>query len=271
MVTEGTAPTDGTATSRVLPPGPQVGVPDDLPAGEVPGAGRGPAVSSREDGRVGRPRASADGEDPVRPGHGAADDRVAVTEDRPRNHLADHAAVLFGRWRAGEVDASRELVGLLTPTLWHTARAYRLDAAVAEDVVQNAWLALARRRDQVRDPQAVLGWLLVTVRRDAARTASAARAGVGDPEPVLAASPDPAPGPAATVIDEDRARRLWAAVGRLSERCQRLLRVVAFSERPDYASLSHDLGMPVGSIGPTRGRCLKKLREHLGQEQEWTT
>ena len=117
----------------------------------------------------------------------------------------------------------------------------------------------------------MLGWLLVTVRRDAARTAAAARSSVDDPDLVLASSPDPAPGPATPVIDEDRARRLWAAVGRLSERCQRLLRVVAFSERPDYASLSSDLGMPVGSIGPTRGRCLKKLREHLGQEQEWTT
>lgn len=192
------------------------------------------------------------------------------THERPRHQTADLAAELFRRWTDGDASASHDLVALLTPMLWHTARAYRLDSATAEDVVQNAWLALARRRDQLRDPQAVLAWLLVTVRRDAARTAASTHASVNDPELVLALSADPAPGPAATVVDEDRARRLWSAVARLSERCQRLLRVVAFSDRPDYASLSVDLGMPLGSIGPTRGRCLRKLRADLDEQGGWT-
>ena len=65
----------------------------------------------------------------------------------------------------------------------------------------------------------------------------------------------------ATVGDE--ARRLWGAVAQLNERCQRLLRVVAFEERPDYARLAQDMAMPVGSIGPTRQRCLGKLRALL--------
>lgn len=189
---------------------------------------------------------------------------------RSGHQLADAAAERFRAWCDGDAGAGGELVDLLTPVLWHTARAYRVDTSTAEDVVQNAWLALARRREHVRDPQAVLAWLLVTVRRDAARTAASARAAAVDPEPLLAARPDPAPGPAATVIDEDRARRLWLAVSRLSERCQRLLRVIAFSDRPDYASLSVDLGMPLGSIGPTRGRCLKKLRESLDGQETWT-
>lgn len=196
---------------------------------------------------------------------------VQVPASGRRNELADRAATLFRAWCDGDPAASADLVTLLTPTLWHTARAYRVDRATAEDVVQNAWMALARRRDHVRDPQAVLAWLLVTVRRDAARTAAASRTSVADPEPLLALSADPTPGPAARVVTEDRARRLWSAVGQLSERCQRLLRVVAFSDRPDYASLSVDLGMPMGSIGPTRGRCLQKLREHMGEESQWTT
>ncbi|WP_380168005.1 RNA polymerase sigma factor [Jannaschia sp. R86511] len=218
--------------------------------------------------RAGAADAAATG--PRAPGDPLPD--LAVLTTSPRRHdLADRSAACFRRWCDGDPLASAELVALLTPTLWHTARAYRVDAATAEDVVQNAWMALARRRDQVRDPQAVLAWLLVTVRRDAARTAAAARVSVADPEPLLSVRADPAPGPAATVLDDDRARRLWDAVGRLSERCQRLLRVVAFSDRPDYASLSVDLGMPMGSIGPTRGRCLKKLREHLGEESQWST
>ena len=203
--------------------------------------------------------------------HAPAEAASADVPPGPRHELADRAAALFRAWCDDDPTACSALVTLLTPTLWHTARAYRLDAAAAEDAVQNAWLALARRRDQLRDPQAVLAWLLVTVRRDAARTAAATRVSAADPEPVLATSPDPAPGPAAIVLDEDRARRLWRAVSRLSERCQRLLRVVAFSDRPDYAGLSADLGMPVGSIGPTRGRCLKKLREDLGEESLWLT
>jgi DNA-directed RNA polymerase specialized sigma24 family protein len=61
----------------------------------------------------------------------------------------------------------------------------------------------------------------------------------------------------------DESRRLWSAVETLNERCQRLLRVVAFEDRPDYARLAQDLSMPIGSIGPTRNRCLAKLRALL--------
>lgn len=183
---------------------------------------------------------------------------------------ADDAARLFRAWRSGRPEAAGDLVRLLTPTLWHVARAYRLDAASAEDCVQTTWLALARHRDAVRDPQAVLGWLLTTVRREAARTARAARREDADPEPVLDLTADPAPGPATQVVTADGDRRLWRAVSALPERCQRLLRVIAFSERPDYAALSEDLGMPVGSIGPTRGRCLEKLRKALGEGVAWT-
>jgi RNA polymerase sigma factor (sigma-70 family) len=207
----------------------------------------------------------------VVPEQPAAPEDPAPTGRGGRHLLADRAAELLRAWCAGDPSACDELVVLLTPTLWHTARAYRVEAGVAEDVVQNAWLALSRRRDHLRDPQAVLAWLLVTVRRDAARAAAAGRRAVEDPEPVLLQAPDPRPGPAAQVEADDRASRLWRAVGTLSERCQRLLRVIAFSDRPDYAALSADLGMPVGSIGPTRGRCLKKLRERLGEESTWAT
>ncbi len=64
-------------------------------------------------------------------------------------------------------------------------------------------------------------------------------------------------------------RVLWRNVAKLSERCRQLLRVIAFAERPDYATLSSALGMPVGSIGPTRGRCLAKLRMLLASDPEW--
>ena len=59
---------------------------------------------------------------------------------------------------------------------------------------------------------------------------------------------------------DDQRRTLWAAIGQLSARCQELLRITAFAPRPNYAAVAAALEMPIGSIGPTRGRCLAKLR-----------
>jgi RNA polymerase sigma factor (sigma-70 family) len=80
---------------------------------------------------------------------------------------------------------------------------------------------------------------------------------------MLELRPDDAPGPDDQAVADDRDRRLWAAVESLPPRCRSLLRVVAFSHRPDYREVSKALGMPVGSIGPNRGRCLAKLRSML--------
>jgi DNA-directed RNA polymerase specialized sigma24 family protein len=66
------------------------------------------------------------------------------------------------------------------------------------------------------------------------------------------------------VVTNDENSLLWQALGRLPERCQKLLRIVAWEPRPDYSSVAAGLQMPVGSIGPTRRRCLDKLRVELG-------
>ena len=68
-----------------------------------------------------------------------------------------------------------------------------------------------------------------------------------------------------------RDHRLWQHVEGLPERCRALLRVIAFADRPDYAELAKALGMPQGSIGPTRGRCLAKLRLALAADPSWET
>lgn len=204
------------------------------------------------------------------PQDAAAGEGPSTTNGERR--VVDLAAAYFHRWREGDSAAARELVELLTPTLWHSARAYRVDGATAEDIVQSAWLALARRRDSVREPQAVLGWLVVTVRRDAARAARARSRFSDDPADSLEMPDHSADAdPATTVARRERDDALWTAVGRLSERCRRLLRVIAFADRPDYAALSNELAMPIGSIGPTRGRCLKKLRSLLGEDAGWRT
>jgi DNA-directed RNA polymerase specialized sigma24 family protein len=75
------------------------------------------------------------------------------------------AAALFLRWRDGDARAMDELVRLMTPLLWHVVRAYGLDRALAEDVVQTTWLTLVRRHESIAEPHAVTGWLTMVDRR----------------------------------------------------------------------------------------------------------
>lgn len=174
------------------------------------------------------------------------------------------AAGYFTRWVDGDPSGLDDLVRVMTPVLWHVVRAYRLPQDTAEDVIQSAWLALVRRRDAIEEPAAVGGWLTTTARREAWRVSNSARVTPVEDEELACRLPV-ARSAESTSVENDERRRLWAAVDALPPRCQRLLRVVAFENRPDYGRLALDLGMPVGSIGPTRGRCLAKLRVELLQ------
>src|SRR5919197_3284434 len=92
-----------------------------------------------------------------------------IDTDPVSESLAARAAALFRAFRGGDEAKMAELVTLLTPLLWHTARAQRADRDVAEDVVQATWLALVRNCESIADPQAVLQWLIVSTRREAWR------------------------------------------------------------------------------------------------------
>ncbi|WP_184234711.1 RNA polymerase sigma factor [Conyzicola lurida] len=173
--------------------------------------------------------------------------------------LWDAAADAFRRWQSG-ADPVDPLVRVMTPVLWHVVRAYGLDEELARDVVQTTWLALVRRAGSIADPQAVAAWLTVTARREAWRAAKRAATTVAVDDEVLDVVVDAGESAEDSAVQQDQHRRLWAGVATLDERCQRLLRIVAFDARPDYARIASDLGMAVGSIGPTRGRCLDKLR-----------
>jgi RNA polymerase sigma factor (sigma-70 family) len=172
----------------------------------------------------------------------------------------ERAADFFTQWREGDSRAMDQLVRLMTPVLWQVVRAYGLDPALAQDVVQTTWLTLVRRHETIQEPRAVSGWLTTCARREAWRMGKLQRR--ADPTESEQLEPHLPMHESAehTAAQSDEARRLWDAVARLNDRCQRLLRVVAFDERPDYARIAKDLAMPIGSIGPTRQRCLGKLR-----------
>jgi RNA polymerase sigma factor (sigma-70 family) len=184
----------------------------------------------------------------------------------------DRAARLgacLDRARAGDRGALDAAVRELNPLLWHVARSQGLDAEEAADVVQTTWLALLRSLDGIRSPQALTGWLITTARREAWQVRARRRRVVPD-EAALDAVPDPDPRPDERLLVDERDRVLWAHFRRLPERCRTLLRLVAQVRRPDYAAVAEALGMPHGSIGPTRGRCLAKLRAMLLADPAWT-
>lgn len=174
------------------------------------------------------------------------------------------------RARDGERGALDEVVRELNPLLWHVARAQGLGVEEAADVVQTTWLELIRRLHEIRSPQALTGWLVTTTRREAWHVRERSRRRESDTTAVLEAAPDPGPEPHERLLSDERDRVLWRHFQRLSERCRALLRVVAEVDRPDYSVVAEALAMPRGSIGPTRGRCLAKLREMLMADPAWS-
>jgi RNA polymerase sigma factor (sigma-70 family) len=184
--------------------------------------------------------------------------------------LAGRAARLFTDYREGNTAKMADLVKMLTPILWHTARASGLDATTAEDVLQTVWLALVRKADTISEPLALLQWMVVTTKREAWRAArSQSRVRPEDMDAPAEHDRETTDPVEDEVVRGEVQSRLWYHISQLPERCRALLRVIAFADRPDYAELAKALGMPQGSIGPTRGRCLAKLRLLLANDPSW--
>lgn len=169
-------------------------------------------------------------------------------------------AALLESARSGRRESLNEIVVELSPVLWQVARAQGLDREAAEDVIQCTWLSLLRHLDQIHSPLALTAWLVTATKREAWRARGAHHAEQPLDQNQMTDTEDPQPLPEELVLLAERHRDVWRAVRRLPQRCQELLRVVAFSHRPDYDAVATALGMPRGSIGPTRGRCLAKLR-----------
>jgi RNA polymerase sigma factor (sigma-70 family) len=166
---------------------------------------------------------------------------------------------------AGDRGAWDELVDGFSGLLWSVIAAYRLDRADAADVLQTTWLRLLENLDRLRDPTHVGAWLATTARRECLRALRQARRVLPVPdaeqlEPGTATEITPE----RALLDSERDETLWSAFGELPENCQKLLRMLV-EDSPPYAEVASALGMPVGSIGPTRARCLDRLRRRLGE------
>jgi RNA polymerase sigma factor (sigma-70 family) len=197
----------------------------------------------------------------------------AVDERRPTGPAGQpdrgaRIAGLVSAARDGSEDALGQIVTEFSPMLWHVARAAGLSPDDAQDVVQTVWMSLLSHLDDIHTPAALAGWLVTTTRREAWRVRGAGRKQVPADQDWLAELPDRGPGSEELAIIGDGRRALWSAIGQLTPRCQELLRIIAFVPRPDYRAVAAELGMPVGSIGPTRGRCLAKLRALMADDPE---
>jgi RNA polymerase sigma factor (sigma-70 family) len=193
------------------------------------------------------------------------DDVRSVTAPTGRPDHNARIAGLMNAAREGSDDALGQIVTELSPLLWHVARTAGLSSGDAEDVLQTVWMRLLSNLDGIRTSAALTGWLVVTTRREAWRVRAEGRRHLPADHEWFSALPDQGPGSEEQIITNDQCRALWVAIGQLSSRCQELLRIIAFVPRPDYQAVAAELGMPVGSIGPTRGRCLTKLRALLAK------
>lgn len=175
--------------------------------------------------------------------------------------------------RHGAPHALDELVDELSPMLWRVARRQGLDHASAEDVVQNSWLTLMKKLPELDNPAALPGWLATTARREAWRVAKRERREQPTDQEWDTIVSDQ------VELDEEVVNKLglpprhialWSEVQLLSQQCRELIQVIAYTDRPNYEQVAESLGVPRGTIGPKRGRCLAKLRELLHSNPEWS-
>jgi RNA polymerase sigma factor (sigma-70 family) len=163
---------------------------------------------------------------------------------------------------AGDFDAWNELVNRFAGMVWTVARRHRLSSADAADVSQTTWLRLVEHLNRIEHPERVGGWLATTARRESLRVLRLADRQVpaSDDDVFIDLTSDESESPEEIVTLQERDRELWQLFSQLPPRCQLMLQLLGGDEPLSYAELGAMLDMPVGSIGPTRARCLDHLR-----------
>jgi len=164
----------------------------------------------------------------------------------------------------GDQSAWDEIVERYGPLVWSICRRYRLDRADTDDVAQNVWLRLVEQLSALREPAALPGWLATTTQRECLRVlrvnsqADRRNERLAD-EMVTAAQ--------SVEIEEEIIAAEWnrvlsLAFDELLPPCRQLLSMLMQEPPVPYAEISRRLGIPVGGIGPSRARCLAKMRRY---------
>jgi RNA polymerase sigma factor (sigma-70 family) len=173
----------------------------------------------------------------------------------------DVVATLVARALEGDSSAWDRLVGRFTPLVLSIVRRNRLQDAEAQDVVQTVWLRLVEHLGAVREPRALPGWIATTTRHECHHV-HGGRLPVPSADLDAHGPVDGSPGPDRDLLAGERHEALLAAVAELPER-QRALLLLLLEDPPlPYDEIGRRLGMPVGSIGPTRARAIARIRSH---------
>lgn len=160
-----------------------------------------------------------------------------------------------GAWEA--------LVDRFEPMVWSVARGFRLDDATAKDVCQTVWLRLIENIGTIEDPERLPGWLATTTRREALRVTRARERDI--PSEFEYDVEDPAPSLDEVLIEDEETRAVVRAFKTLDDVCRQLLRLMTIEPALSYEEMSEIMERPVGSLGPTRARCLKKLKSAIAR------
>lgn len=163
---------------------------------------------------------------------------------------------------AGDREAWNALVARYNGLVWAVVRGYRLGPQDAADATQTTWLRLVEKLDDIRNPEGLGAWLATTARHECLRIGRIGQRhvltdGFDLPDETVFSALD------ARLLTRERDSALWQAFEMLVERCKSLLRLLIADPAPSYEEIGAALDMPVGSIGPTRGRCLERLRDNL--------
>ncbi|MDA0167089.1 sigma-70 family RNA polymerase sigma factor [Solirubrobacter ginsenosidimutans] len=185
----------------------------------------------------------------------------ALEAERPRPHDSHALAGMVAAAGRGDQSAWTALIARFRGHVQRVARAHGLNTHQADDVAQETWLRLYRNLERVRDPLALGAWVDTTARREALRALNdRRRESLTDQDIGTEAVADDDP---ADELLEERRAALAREVALLPPRQRELIASLMSEPALSYAEISARLGMPVGSIGPTRQRCVERLREEL--------
>lgn len=171
-------------------------------------------------------------------------------------------AELLAEAATGSQEAWNAIVARYERLVWSVVRSFRLDQASALDVTQTVWLRLVEHHARIRDPQSLPSWLATTARNESIRTLNRMKRQTPSAFEYDVADVSAAPVDDGLMSSEERAA-MARAFQTLGDDCQQLMRLLTADPPLDYETISQLIGRPVGSIGPTRGRCIKRLRELL--------
>jgi RNA polymerase sigma factor (sigma-70 family) len=170
-------------------------------------------------------------------------------------------ASLVRRAVVGDPRAWERLIDKYGRLIWSITKEFKLAESDAADVFQTTWMRLIEHIDRLDHPDRVGSWLAATARNECLRSLASHKRLVLEPEDVTFDAPAVhEPEVDEALLAAERVQVVREAMAHLPRRWQRLLELLMADPPVPYAEISDELGLPVGSIGPTRGRCLARLR-----------